>query len=223
MILAAGRGERLRPLSDEIPKPLVEVAGQPLIFHQLDALSSAGYTQIVINLAHLGHLIQESVGDGSNWGVNIHYSQEPPGALETGGGIALALPLLGKAPFLVVNGDIYSNFPYSRLRAIKCDYAHLVLVPVPGWRESGDFALRLGRVHNEGDPLHTFSGISVYHPRFFDKAPPGRWSVVPLLRDTIENHLVTGTLHSGQWHDAGTVSRLEDLRAIVNRDDQMPS
>lgn len=213
MILAAGRGERLRPLSDEIPKPLVEVAGRPLISHLLDALSSAGFTQIAVNLGHLGDMIRECLGDGGDWGVNIHYSVEPPGALETGGGIARALPFLGASPFLVVNGDIFSDFDFGQLRAIKCDHAHLVLVPKPSWRERGDFALQNGRIHNEGEVLHTFSGISVYHPRFFDACEQGRWSVVPLLRETVESRLVTGTIHRGVWHDAGTISRLEDLRS----------
>jgi len=217
MILAAGRGERLRPLTDGIPKPLVEVAGQALVFHHLDALTTAGFREIVINLGHLGQQLRQAIGDGSQWGVNVHYSQEPEGALETGGGIAHALSLLGSAPFLVVNGDIFCDYPFGRLRAIKCDYAHLVLVPVPAWREGGDFALQRGRILNDGEPGYTFSGISVYHPRLFDACPDGRWSVVPLLRETVENRLVTGEIHSGEWHDAGTMERLQQLKALNGR------
>ena len=215
MILAAGRGERLRPISDSTPKPLVEVGGQPLIYYHLQSLAAAGFRNIVINLGHLGEQIRQTVGDGSDWSVNIEYSQEPEGALETGGGIAHALPLLGSSPFLIVNGDIYTDYPFERLRAIKCDHAHLVLVSVPGWREVGDFALHHGRIHNQGDSLHTFSGISVYHPRFFDDCPTGRWSVVPLLRETIDQHLVTGEIHRGLWHDPGTPERLQSLRQTV--------
>ena len=209
MILAAGRGERLRPLTDETPKPLIEVGGQALLFHHLDALASAWFRNIVINLGHLGGQIREAAGDGSKWSVNIHYSQEPEGALETGGGIRHALPLLGDGPFAVVNSDIYCDYSFERLRSIKCDYAHLVLVPVPEWLSEGDFALKHGRIHNQGDPGHTFSGISVYHPRVFKDSPGGRWSVVPLLRKTVDDHLVTGELFSGRWHDPGTPERLE--------------
>ena len=177
MILAAGRGERLRPLTDNVPKPLVEVGGQPLIHYHIDALALAGYRNIVINLGHLGEQLKHSVGDGSKWAVNVHYSQEPEGALETGGGIAHALPLLGNAPFLVVNGDIFTGYDFGRLRSVKCDYAHLVLVPVPQWRSGGDFALQHGKIHNEGEPLFTFSGISVYTPDFSKTAKPvnGQW------------------------------------------------
>ncbi len=217
MILAAGRGERLRPYTDHTPKPLLDVAGQPLIFHHLDALARAGFRNIVINLGYLGHQLQEAIGDGSNWGINIHYSQEPEDALETGGGIAKALPLLGSDPFLVVNGDIYCDFSFARMRAIKCDYAHLVMVPVPDWKNGSDFALRSGRIYSEGEPGYTYCGISVYHPRFFDGCAKGRWSVVPLLTDTIEKHLVTGEIHHGQWHEVGTVSRFELLRESTSK------
>ncbi len=211
MILAAGRGERLRPLTDNTPKPLLEVAGQPLIYYHLERLSEAGFRNIVISLGHLGGPLKETVGDGSKWAVKIQYSQEPENALETGGGINQALPLLGSAPFAVVNGDIYCDYSFDRLRSIKCDYAHLVLVPVPDWLNKGDFALRSGRIHNEGDPAYTFSGIGVYHPRFFANSPGGRWSVVPLLKETVQNQLVTGELFNGNWHDAGTPERLQIL------------
>jgi MurNAc alpha-1-phosphate uridylyltransferase len=211
MILAAGRGERLRPLTDSTPKPLLEVAGQPLIFHHLDKLAASGFKQVVINLAHLGSQLEDAIGSGEQWGLTVQYSREPEGALETGGGIAHALPLLGSSPFMIVNGDIYCDFDFGRLRSIKCDYAHLVLVPNPDWSKKGDFSLQTGRAHNGGDPMYTFSGISVYHPRFFEGATGGKWSVVPLLRQTIDQQLVTGELHKGYWNDAGTPERLKQI------------
>ena len=131
MILAAGRGERLRPLTDELPKPLVEIAGKPLIEFHLEALAAAGFREVVINQGHLGNLLPDALGDGSRWSIAIHWSDEQPEALETGGGIFKALPLLGSAPFLVINGDLRTNYPFARLRAVKCDWAHLVMVPNP--------------------------------------------------------------------------------------------
>jgi len=212
IILAAGRGERLRPMTDVLPKPQMEVAGQPLLFHHLEGLALAGFREVVINLAHLGGLIRDAVGDGSEWGLNVRYSEEPEGALETGGGIAKALPLLGSAPFLVVNGDTWTDFPFSRLRLLKCDYAHLVLVPVPPGKAHGDFHLDGARIRNSGSPSHTFSGISVYNPRLFEGCPAGRWSIVPLLRETVERHFVSGELYEGSWHDTGTPESLERAR-----------
>ena len=212
MILAAGRGERLRPLTDERPKPLVEAGGKPLIEWHLDRLARAGFREVVINVSHLGERLREAIGDGGRWGVNVHYSEEPPGALETGGGIIQALPLLGAAPFLVVNGDIWTTYPFAGLRGIKCDQAHLVLVPNPASNPAGDFALEAARVRNAGEPSWTFSGIAVYHPRFFDGCEPGRYSVVPRLREIIDRRLVTGEIFTGAWHDAGTLERLQDLR-----------
>lgn len=214
MILAAGRGERLRPLTDDTPKPLLEVAGQPLLFHHLERLAAAGFREIVINLAHLGDQLEQAIGDGGRWGVRVHYSREPEGALETGGGIAQALPLLGNAPFLVVNGDIYTDYPYARLRSVKCSHAHLVLVPVPKEKDGGDFALSGGRVHNTGQPMYTFSGICVYHPQVFEGAPTGRWSVVPLLRKTISEQVVTGEFYPGAWDDVGTPQKLLQLQSV---------
>jgi len=160
MILAAGRGERLRPLTDTLPKPLFDVGGTTLIERHLEKLAQAGFREIVINLAHLGSLIRETLGDGSKWNLNIHYSQEPEGALDTGGGIQQALPLLGEAPFAVINGDVWTDYPFSRLRAIKCDHAHLVLVNNPEHNQNGDFALQTGRIDQDGQPRFTFSGIS---------------------------------------------------------------
>jgi MurNAc alpha-1-phosphate uridylyltransferase len=213
MILAAGRGDRLRPLTDVKPKPLLEVAGKPLIEYHLEALAAAGFREIVINQGHLGDLLREHLGDGGRWGVDILWSDEQPEALETGGGIFKALPLLGSAPFLVVNGDILTAFPFARLRAVKCDWAHLVMVPNPPQNPGGDFALQGARIRREGSPALTFSGIGVYHTRLFQGCSPGKFSVVPLLRDAMENHLVTGETFRGYWSDIGTAERLEQARS----------
>lgn len=216
MILAAGRGERLRPLTDTMPKPLFDIHGKSLIELHLEKLALAGFREVVINLAHLGDMIRDTLGSGSGWGLNIHYSPEPPGALDTGGGIVQALPRLGESPFLVINGDIFSEYPFARLRAIKCDHAHLVLVPNPAHNPAGDFALQGGHVtpnaDKDGQKRYTFSGISVYHPRFFDSAPGGRFSVVPMLYAAAALKHVTGEIYRAVWHDAGTPERLEALR-----------
>lgn len=213
MILAAGRGERLRPLTDETPKPLIEVGGKPLIEHHVERLAGAGFRELVVNLSHLGDLIEDTLGNGTRYGVNISYSREPEGALETGGGIVQALDLLGNGPFAVVNGDIFTEYPFSRLRAVKCERAHLVLVPNPDHNPGGDFSLEGARVRNRGDRMGTYSGIAVYSPVFFDGCERGRFSVVPLLRAAVDDHLVTGEWHRGTWSDVGTVERLEALRA----------
>ena len=214
MILAAGRGERLRPLTDHTPKPLLDVGGRPLIEHHLEKLAAAGFRELVINLAHHGDKIRDTLGDGSRWGLNIHYSPEPPGALDTGGGIEQALPLLGDSPFAVINGDVFTQYPLARLRAIKCSHAHLILVPNPQHNPNGDFELQGGYVNPDGQPCLTFSGISVYHPRFFDSATGGRYSVVPMLREAMGSRHVTGEIFRGTWHDIGTLERLETLRAL---------
>jgi len=212
MILAAGRGERLRPLTDTLPKPLVELGGKALIEHHLDALAGAGFREVVINQGHLGNQLPAALGDGARWGVRIHWSDEQPEALETGGGIFKALPLLGKGPFLVVNGDVWTDYPLARLRAVKCDWAHLVLVPNPPHNAGGDFALVGARVSEEGETRLTFSGLGVYHPRLFEGCSPGKFSVVPLLRAAMRDHLVTGELYRGAWSDVGTAERLKELR-----------
>lgn len=211
MILAAGRGERLRPLTDTLPKPLVDLGGKTLIEYHIEALAGAGFTELVINQGHLGDQLPAALGDGARWGIRIHWSDEQPTALETGGGIFKALPLLGQSPFLVVNGDIWTDYPFSRLRAVKCDWAHLVLVPNPSHNTRGDFALCGARVRENGPDRHTFSGIAVYHPRLFQGCSAGKFSVVPLLRAAMRDHLVTGELYRGEWNDIGTAERLERL------------
>jgi MurNAc alpha-1-phosphate uridylyltransferase len=217
MILAAGRGERLRPLTDTTPKPLLPVGGRPLIDYHLENLANAGFREVVINLAHQGEKIRETLGSGSDWGLNITYSPEPPNALDTGGGIHNALPLLGDAPFAIINGDVFSEYPLARLRAIKCDHAHLVLVPNPAHNPNGDFAIRGGYVTDDAEPRYTFAGISVYHPRFFDSASGGRFSVVPMLLKAMNLQRVTGEMFKGVWHDIGTLERLETLQGHLKQ------
>ena len=212
MILAAGRGERLRPLTDSLPKPLVDLGGKPLIEYHVLSLAAAGFREIVINQGHLGDQLPAALGDGGRWGIHIHWSDEQPEALETGGGILKALPLLGAGPFLVVNGDVWTDYPFARLRAVKCDWAHLVMVANPEHNPSGDFALLGARLQEDGPAKQTFSGIGVYHPRLFTGCKPGKFSVVPLLRAAMRDHLVTGELFSGAWDDIGTTERLEALR-----------
>ena len=220
MILAAGRGERLRPLTDTIPKPLVDAGGRTLIDYHLENLSRAGFRQIVINISHLGEQLREAVGDGGRWGTSVHYSEEPAGALDTGGGIRQALPRLGVSPFLVINGDIWTDYPLIRLRAVKCDQAHLVMVSNPEHNPGGDFCLQGARLGTAGTPSYTFSGIAVYHPRFFSGCSPGRFSVVPMLRQTMEEKLVTGERHQGAWFDPGTPARLAALRTWLAARDE---
>ena len=215
MILAAGRGERLRPLTDSLPKPLVPVAGKPLIEYHLEGLALGGFREIVINQGHLGDLLKERVGDGGRWGVNIHWSDEQPEALETGGGIFKALPLLGNGPFLVVNGDIWTTYPLARLRAVKCDHAHLVMVPNPVHNPEGDFALRGAVLMPSGNPKLTFSGIGVYHPRLFADCSPGKFPLAPILQQAMEAHIVTGERFDGPWNDAGTMERLSQIERAV--------
>ena len=215
MILAAGRGERLRPLTDSIPKTLVEVGGKPLIEHHIQALAEAGFREIVINQGHLGDMLALAIGDGSRWNITIHWSDEQPEALGTGGGIHNALPLLGSSPFLVVNGDIWTDYPFARLRTIKCDWAHLVMIPNPPQHPAGDFTLHNARIRNEGENKLTYSGIGVYHPRLFEGCTAGKFSVVPLLRSAMENHLVTGEIYGGGWEDIGMPDRLKSIRNLL--------
>lgn len=208
MLLAAGRGERLRPYTDTIPKPLLRVHGKPLILHHIEALQAVGFSELVINVSWLGQMIQEELGDGSSLGVTIEYSPEEE-ALETAGGIVQALPLLGER-FLVANADIYTDFDFSRLQGIKTD-AHLVLVANPGHNREGDFGLSHSLVTNEGNPIYTFSGIACYHRNFFKGLAAGKQPLAPLLRKAAEQQRVSGELHRGEWTDVGTVERWQAL------------
>lgn len=211
MILAAGRGERMRPLTDHTPKPLLKVGGKPLIGWHLQRLAAAGFEDIVINHAHLGEQIETALGDGRQWGVRIQYSPEKV-ALETAGGIANAMPLLGDAPFLVVNGDVFTDIDYRSLLLTAPDLAHLVMVDNPAQHPAGDFALIDGRLFAEGAEKLTFSGVGVYHPALFaeiERGAPAK--LAPLLKAAMAQGLVSGTHHRGIWHDIGTPERLQAL------------
>lgn len=208
MILAAGRGERLRPYTDTCPKPLLEVAGKPLIYYHLEALADAGILRVVINLSWLGEQVEAALGDGSDFGVEVIYSHEAE-ALETGGGIVQALDLLGDQ-FIVVNGDIYSDYAFQNLLAVDAD-AHLVLVPNPDFHRGGDFTLDAGYLGNQLEGRHTFAGIAKYHRRFFQQLEPGKQSVVPLLREAAEKRRLKGELYAGKWVDVGTLKRWQSI------------
>lgn len=213
LVLAAGRGERMRPLTDSTPKPLLSAGGRSLIEHRIDALAAAGLTDIVINHAHLGEVIIETLGDGARYGVRIVYSVEPTGALETGGGILHALPLLKSDPFVVVNADIWTDYPFARLPRRIDGVAHLVLTDNPVHNAKGDFALEDHKVAipAAGQPAFTFSGIGLYRRKMFDRLEPGRFPLAPLLRQAIAEGKVTGEHYPGQWIDVGTPERLAQL------------
>jgi MurNAc alpha-1-phosphate uridylyltransferase len=212
MILAAGRGERLRPITDNIPKPLVKVRGKALIQYHVEALAAAGFTDLVINHAWHGEQIERALGDGGQFGVHIRYSPEGK-ALETGGGIFKALPLLGDEPFLVVNGDVFTSFPFAGLVNQPSKLAHLVLVRNPPQHPNGDFALQGNEVIHEGTPKYTFSGIGVYSPALFKDCQPGAFPLAPLLFEAIARRELTGQLFDGVWEDVGTIERLEKLNS----------
>ena len=216
MVLAAGRGERMRPLTLERPKPLLEAGGVPLIVHHLRALRDAGYPDVVVNLSWLGEQIRAALGDGAAHGVRIAWSDEGPEPLETGGGIFRALPLLGPGPFLVVNGDVWTDVDYRMLGDALApgDLAHLVLVANPGHNPNGDFALDSGRVVEDagpGSPRFTFSGVGVYRPELFDGCQDGIFKLAPLLRAAARTGRVGAWVHPGTWMDIGTPERLADL------------
>ncbi|MGU5713919.1 N-acetylmuramate alpha-1-phosphate uridylyltransferase MurU [Aeromonas taiwanensis] len=210
MILAAGRGERMRPLTDSLPKPLLAAGGKPLIVHHIEKLKHAGISELVINHAWLGHKLVEALGDGSAFGVSIHWSAEES-ALETAGGIVQALPLLGSDPFLVINGDTWIDADYATLvrQPLGSDLAHLWLVPNPPQHPNGDFSLQAGRVQDA--PALTFSGVGLYHPAAFADLPSGARKLAPLLRDWMAQGRVGGSLLAGEWRDIGTVERLRAL------------
>lgn len=215
MILAAGRGERMLPLTLHTPKPLLIAGGRRLIEYHLDALVQAGITDIIINHARLGKQIEAALGDGSRYGASIHYSPEGEQPLETGGGIFNALPLLGSMPFVVINADVWSDYPYARLPREPDGLAHLVLVDNPPHHSTGDFALRDNHVLNDGAQKLTYSGIGVYHPELFDGCMAGAFPLAPLLRTAMQNGQVSGEHYSGRWMDIGTPERLCELDDLL--------
>ena len=216
MILAAGRGERLRPLTDRLPKPLIEVRGKPLIEWHLENLAASGFREIVVNVAHLGGQIVQALGDGRRWGVSIAWSVEET-ALETAGGIANARASLGEAPFLLVNADVYCDYPFGSLG--KVDMAgllgHIVMVPNPPFRPKGDFSLARGKVGNLDAPRYTYSGIGVFDPQIVRSVTTGaKAPLAPLLKEAAANGQLGGEVHAGFWNDVGTPERLAELNRM---------
>jgi MurNAc alpha-1-phosphate uridylyltransferase len=208
MILAAGKGERMRPLTEVTPKPLLRVDGQPLIIYHLKALAKIGITNIVINTHHLGEQLVSALSDGGSFGVSISYSHEQE-LLNTGGGIVKALPLLGPDPFLVISADILSDFPLQTLPTVPSSLAHLVMVDNPSYHLNGDFALDRGRLSLSGTAKYTYGNIGVFRPEFFAGCPAGAFALGDLLRQRIADNLVTGQYYAGSWHNIGTPADLE--------------
>ena len=216
MILAAGRGSRMRALTDDRPKPLLEVRGRSLIAHQIARLRAAGFDDLVVNIGYHGELIRAQLSDGAAHGVRIAYSVEPPQAYGTGGGILAALPLLGDGPFLALGADVWCDFPLEELHETPArgdDLLHLVLVPNPDHHPAGDFALDGDRLRNDGATRLTFSGIGVYRPALFTGLAPGRFELAPLLRAAADDDRASAQLHDGVWRDIGTPERLVELAA----------
>ncbi|HWW19814.1 MAG TPA: nucleotidyltransferase family protein [Steroidobacteraceae bacterium] len=213
MILAAGRGERMRPLTDRTPKPLLEVRGKPLIVYHLERLCALGLSEVVINLAWLGNVIRERLGDGARWNLHIRYSDEGAEPLETGGGVFKALPWLGPDPFLIVNGDVFTDYDFAALRIAPEAWAQLVLVPNPPQGLHGDFSLRDGFVVDEpGAPRWTYSGIGLYRPELFTGCVAGRFKMLPVFQRAIIDRRLQGEIYTGLWNDVGTADRLSALQ-----------
>jgi N-acetyl-alpha-D-muramate 1-phosphate uridylyltransferase len=228
LIFAAGLGERMRPLTDHTPKPLLEVRGKPLVVWHLEKLAALGVHYVVMNTSHLADQFPEVLGDGSQWGLRIRYAYEGPIPLETGGGMLNALPLLGPEPFIAINGDIWTDADFSTLPAEPAGVAHLMLVDNPDHHPKGDFALdQQGLVHNDGETRLTFSGVGVYRRELLDNwrdvigdsaealAKPPRFKLAPLLRLAISRGAITGTHYRGVWTDVGTPERLASLNTIA--------
>jgi len=211
MVLAAGRGQRMRPLTDATPKPLLEVAGETLLARHLRRLAAAGIREVVINHAWLGEQVEAAVGGGGAWGLRVRYSPEEP-ALETGGGITAALPLLGEEPFVVVNGDVFTDFPFEQLPAEPDGLGHLVLTPNPDHHAGGDFGLAGGRVRTDGETSYTYTGIAVLRPALLAGRPRSPFPLGPLLKEAAERDELAGELFTGEWNDVGTPERLAALR-----------
>ena len=215
MILAAGRGKRMKPLSDTLPKPLLEVHTKPLIVWHLQKLSACGFKEVIINIAHLGDKIKKFLGDGSKYNLKITYSDEQDsGALESAGGIIKALPFFEGEPFLVVNGDVFSDYNFDYNFNLGNKLAHLVLVPNPEHNIDGDFGLNKTLVTNSADNKYTFSGIGYYNPKLFKNLASKKQALAPILRQAIQNKQISGELYAGNWHDIGTPQRLKDINRI---------
>ncbi len=218
LIFSAGRGERMRPLTDATPKPLLEARGKPLIVWHLEKLARAGVREVVINTSHLAAQFPAALGDGKTWNLRIRYSFEGPEPLDSGGGMLRALPLLGHDPFLAVNGDIFTDFDFSTLPQNPLGVAHLVMVDNPPHHPNGDFVLRENRLLDESTPRLTFAGIGVYRPSLLDGQSDGKFSVVPILREAMRLNEVTGEHYRGAWNDVGTPERLAELNSVLRAD-----
>ena len=216
MILAAGLGTRMRPLSEDLPKPLLPVRGKPLLQYLVEALARAGAGRIVINHGHLGEKIEAALGDGARFGIQIIYSAEGPMPLETGGGIRRALPLLGTEPFIVSNGDVWTDFDFAALPARPAGLAHIVLVPNPAHHSAGDFCLAGTQVTETGPLRLTYSGIGVFRPELFRNCPEGAFPLAPLLREAIRRGEVSGEYYSGRWVDVGNPDRLREVDRVLH-------
>ena len=214
MILAAGRGERLRPLTDHTPKPLLEVGARPLIGHHLDALARAGFEDVVINVAWRGRQIIDALGDGDAWGLRLHYSEENPGELDTGGGVRRALPLLGGAPFALISADVFTDFDYARLRERADADVHCVLVDNPRHHADGDFGLGDGRLLDT-PPRLTYAGIGVFDPARFAARDVQRFALVDVICDALRSGVASGERHAGRWIDVGRPRTLDEARRLA--------
>lgn len=211
MLLAAGRGNRLRPWTDHTPKPLLSIVGKPLIVYHLEKLAACGFSEIIINVSYLGSQIEQALGNGEQFGLKIYYSYEET-ALETGGGIFHALDVLGPEPFLVVNADIYTDFPFKHLPKLNDNKGHIVLVANPLHNPQGDYHLTSqGKITLEGTPKYTFSGIGIYSPELFQACTPGIFRLPTVFKSAILTHHLSGQIYSGLWCDVGTIERWQEL------------
>jgi MurNAc alpha-1-phosphate uridylyltransferase len=223
MILAAGRGQRLRPITDHTPKPLLKVGNKRLIEYHLESLKNAGFADVVINVAHLPDQIMQTLGSGERYGLNIQYSVEPEGGLETGGGIFNALAMLGNDFFLVINGDIWTDYPLQQLPRKTKGLAHLVLIDNPAHNPSGDFALDGHYVRPKGEKCLTLMGLYICHPKLFAKCQPGSFRIPPLFTKAMEQNLITGEHYTGKWIDVGSVERLRELETLISSNSNLNS
>lgn len=219
LILAAGLGERMRPLTEHTPKPLLEVGGKPLIVHHIEKLAAADVRYVVINTSHLASQFPDTLGDGSRWGVRIRYSYEGPTPLETGGGMLAALPLMGPEPFIVVSADIWSDIDYAALPREPEGIAHLIMVPNPDFHPTGDFALADGVLYDTEGPAHaerlTFGNVGVYRREIVEGQPPGRFKLLPMYRKAIAEGRLAGERYDGFWRNVGTPAQLDALRSEI--------